>query len=210
MAIVSDRVLERLKKSFCESASESESEDSDTSDNASVNSLDTTSSVGEYPGLMSDPLPPNADFGVTLKKGEVNCKDGTRLTSRHGQLKNPTSPKHRSKRDHVLSKKKPNRKKQKISGKTSGCTVFDFDSTSDNSTSDKGKKNKDNSNQLLMATLQDVTKTLNKLVDHVEGTEKDLKYVKRKLLNSSSSSSDNPASKRSKIDVPRFIRVSII
>ena len=81
MAIVSDRVLEHLKKSFCESASESESEDSDTSDNASVNSFDTTSSVGEYPGLMYDPLPPNADFGVTLKEGEVNCEDGTRFTS---------------------------------------------------------------------------------------------------------------------------------
>ena len=63
---------------------------------------------------------------------------------------------------------------------------------------------------VLLATLQDVTKTLNKLVDCVEGTEKDLKYVKRKLLSSSSSSSDSSVSKRSKIDVPRFIHVSII
>ena len=81
-------------------------------------------------------------------------------------------------------------------------SVFDFES------SDKDPKVKA-SDQLVLSALQDITKTLNKLVDRVEGTEKDLKYVKRKLRDSPSSSSDSSVSKRSHLNAPRIVCVSI-
>jgi len=153
-----------------------------------LSSFDDLESNTTTPSATSQSPPAAVDRDINSSKSEGHKARSNTCKS------NSTTPKRHFKQDQPM---RPYQKTQK-----NKCTIFDFES------SHKEQKVKA-SGQLVLSALQDITKTLNKLVDRVEGTEKDLKYVKEKLHGSPSSSSDSSVSKRSHFSVPRNVRVSM-
>lgn len=84
------------------------------------------------------------------------------------------------------------------------CSIFDF--TLDSEDVSDGKKSTE-----VLLVLKDISESLNTLMDRVESTEKEIKLVKSRLVNTSpSSSSDSMSSKKVQIDIPNIIRVNIL